>query len=384
MTRVDGFVFLGWVYRDHDVYWIMHITPNSSLEKTDVGHNDMIWTQDQFEQLRVAELTATQRMEASERRAMEEKNRRLAQEKARLREEDILRQKVWPTLQHLPWYHHHILISIQEWRPIQLGLRTFLWSPWLELCGSKPNSQDPVPAPWMWNMRVSMYSSVGLARVDGHLQHLNYFSYLCKWVVVNLMGTTSCPCFCTNSVRPKALQGKSSRTSLMKCTPRSQDKATSMILWRERYGAWKTPLFLCASCNICSTTQSTYKTLDSISFSSANIPSICVLPVTLCPMVLHFLVTILNNTGHGASAAGVGVRASVDERNAKWDWQHCPLSPCGCHHGKQEDSSSYLSLYPQVLIIINPFVTPISSTSWTFLKVLFSFISCISMKQCNW
>ncbi|CAM6033571.1 unnamed protein product [Sphagnum compactum] len=50
--------------------------------------------QDRFEQLRVAELTATQRMEASERRAMEEKDRRVAQERKRLKEEEILRLKV--------------------------------------------------------------------------------------------------------------------------------------------------------------------------------------------------------------------------------------------------------------------------------------------------
>ncbi|KAH9555434.1 hypothetical protein CY35_08G113900 [Sphagnum magellanicum] len=50
--------------------------------------------QDRFEQLRVAELTATQRMEASERRAMEEKDRRVAQERKRLKEEEILRLKL--------------------------------------------------------------------------------------------------------------------------------------------------------------------------------------------------------------------------------------------------------------------------------------------------
>ncbi|XP_024380091.1 flagellar radial spoke protein 3 [Physcomitrium patens] len=47
--------------------------------------------QDLFEQMRVAELTATQRMEAAERRLMEEKELRLKQEKARLKEEEILR-----------------------------------------------------------------------------------------------------------------------------------------------------------------------------------------------------------------------------------------------------------------------------------------------------
>ncbi len=58
----------------------------------------MFW-QDRFEQLRVAELTATQRMEASERRAMEEKDRRVAQERKRLKEEEILRLKVWSVSQ---------------------------------------------------------------------------------------------------------------------------------------------------------------------------------------------------------------------------------------------------------------------------------------------
>lgn len=50
--------------------------------------------QDLFEQMRVAELTATQRMEAAERRLMEEKELRLKQEKARLKEEEILRLRV--------------------------------------------------------------------------------------------------------------------------------------------------------------------------------------------------------------------------------------------------------------------------------------------------
>jgi hypothetical protein len=44
-----------------------------------------------FEQMRVAELTATQRMEAAERRIMEEKDRRLKQEQDRLKEEKVLR-----------------------------------------------------------------------------------------------------------------------------------------------------------------------------------------------------------------------------------------------------------------------------------------------------
>ena len=47
-----------------------------------------------FEQLRNAELVATQRMEAAERRKVEEKERRVAQERARLRRERIVREKV--------------------------------------------------------------------------------------------------------------------------------------------------------------------------------------------------------------------------------------------------------------------------------------------------
>jgi len=47
-----------------------------------------------FEQMRVAELTATQRMEAAERRMMEEKDRRLKQEEARLKEEKLLSLRV--------------------------------------------------------------------------------------------------------------------------------------------------------------------------------------------------------------------------------------------------------------------------------------------------
>lgn len=44
--------------------------------------------------MRVAELTATQRMEAAERRIMDEKERRLKQEQARLKEEQLLRLRV--------------------------------------------------------------------------------------------------------------------------------------------------------------------------------------------------------------------------------------------------------------------------------------------------
>ena len=44
--------------------------------------------------MRVAELTATQRMEAAERRIMDEKDRRLKQEKERLKEEELLRLRV--------------------------------------------------------------------------------------------------------------------------------------------------------------------------------------------------------------------------------------------------------------------------------------------------
>ncbi len=50
--------------------------------------------QEHFEQIRNAELIATQRMEASERRKEEEKRRRIEQEKARLERERGVRQKV--------------------------------------------------------------------------------------------------------------------------------------------------------------------------------------------------------------------------------------------------------------------------------------------------
>lgn len=96
----------------------------------DVWKRFVFW-QDRFEQLRVAELTATQRMEASERRAMEEKDRRVAQERKRLKEEEILRLKVWSvsqmsklkyptvpstkyyTLLHLTILHN--IVKVEDW-----------------------------------------------------------------------------------------------------------------------------------------------------------------------------------------------------------------------------------------------------------------------------
>ncbi|GIL50752.1 hypothetical protein Vafri_6901 [Volvox africanus] len=50
--------------------------------------------QEQFEQIRNAELVATQRMEAAERRKLEEKERRMAQERERVERERVVRQKV--------------------------------------------------------------------------------------------------------------------------------------------------------------------------------------------------------------------------------------------------------------------------------------------------
>ncbi len=50
--------------------------------------------QDHFEQIRNAELVATQRMEAAEKRKVEEKERRLAQERARVEREKVVCQKV--------------------------------------------------------------------------------------------------------------------------------------------------------------------------------------------------------------------------------------------------------------------------------------------------
>lgn len=49
--------------------------------------------QEHFEQIRNAELVATQRMEAAERRKLEEKERRLAQERERTRREQVVREK---------------------------------------------------------------------------------------------------------------------------------------------------------------------------------------------------------------------------------------------------------------------------------------------------
>mmetsp|Transcript_42143 Transcript_42143/g.134733 ORF Transcript_42143/g.134733 Transcript_42143/m.134733 type:complete len:458 (-) Transcript_42143:61-1434(-) len=50
--------------------------------------------QEHFEQIRNAELVATQRMEAAEKRKLEEKERRLAQERERLDREKMVREKV--------------------------------------------------------------------------------------------------------------------------------------------------------------------------------------------------------------------------------------------------------------------------------------------------
>ena len=50
--------------------------------------------QEHFEQIRNAELVATQRMEAAEKRKVEEKARRLAQERERLDREKMVREKV--------------------------------------------------------------------------------------------------------------------------------------------------------------------------------------------------------------------------------------------------------------------------------------------------
>mmetsp|Transcript_23853 Transcript_23853/g.28820 ORF Transcript_23853/g.28820 Transcript_23853/m.28820 type:complete len:448 (+) Transcript_23853:176-1519(+) len=50
--------------------------------------------QEHFEQIRNAELVATQRMEAAEKRKIEEKERRLAQERDRLEREKLVREKV--------------------------------------------------------------------------------------------------------------------------------------------------------------------------------------------------------------------------------------------------------------------------------------------------
>jgi len=50
--------------------------------------------QEHFEQIRNAELVATQRMEAAEKRKIEEKERRLAQERERVEREKVVRQKV--------------------------------------------------------------------------------------------------------------------------------------------------------------------------------------------------------------------------------------------------------------------------------------------------
>lgn len=53
--------------------------------------------QEHFEQVRNAELVATQRMEAAEKRKLEEKERRMAQERERLERERVVRQKVAAT-----------------------------------------------------------------------------------------------------------------------------------------------------------------------------------------------------------------------------------------------------------------------------------------------
>ena len=50
--------------------------------------------QEHFEQIRNAELVATQRMEAAERRKAEERERRIAQEKQRIEREKATREKV--------------------------------------------------------------------------------------------------------------------------------------------------------------------------------------------------------------------------------------------------------------------------------------------------
>ena len=50
--------------------------------------------QEHFEQIRNAELVATQRMEAAEMRKIEEKERRLAQERDRVQRERVVREKV--------------------------------------------------------------------------------------------------------------------------------------------------------------------------------------------------------------------------------------------------------------------------------------------------
>lgn len=50
--------------------------------------------QEHFEQVRNAELVATQRMEQAERRKVEEKERRLQQERERLERERVVREKV--------------------------------------------------------------------------------------------------------------------------------------------------------------------------------------------------------------------------------------------------------------------------------------------------
>merc|ERR1711959_595039 len=50
--------------------------------------------QEEFVQLRNAELAETQRMEEAERRKFEEKERRLTQERERLEREQVLKQKV--------------------------------------------------------------------------------------------------------------------------------------------------------------------------------------------------------------------------------------------------------------------------------------------------
>lgn len=50
--------------------------------------------QEHFEQIRNAELIATQRMEEAEKRKLAEKERRLAQERERVERERILREKV--------------------------------------------------------------------------------------------------------------------------------------------------------------------------------------------------------------------------------------------------------------------------------------------------
>lgn len=53
--------------------------------------------QEHFEQIRNAELVATQRMEAAEKRKLEEKERRMAQERERIERERVVRQKVAAT-----------------------------------------------------------------------------------------------------------------------------------------------------------------------------------------------------------------------------------------------------------------------------------------------